>query len=230
MSRYTLIHKPLQADPVMSKFDKPKIKKPKFDDRLNKSKSLISEAELPAIELDETIVAGRRPKPLNSLERLLMEIPEFNSVEPGMLTDRDGITPFNIKEFDRKIAKILHSKSIDVGIENLVRYLAYLKKNMQLPCHVTGREDFPWEEEYVIGDGNKKEYQRLKKTQPSYTDIFEIKQFKDSVYHDEGILVEVKRLSDHKEFVLPLVDLVTSDEDSRNNEFLDDYSTWFINH
>jgi hypothetical protein len=40
----------------------------------------------------------------------------------------------------------------------------------------------------------------------------------------------VKRLSDGKEFVLPLVDLVNSDEDSRNNEFLDDYSTWFINH
>lgn len=214
----------------MSKFDKPKIKKPKFDDRSNKSKSLTSEAELPPIELDETIIAGRRPKPLNSLERLLMEIPEFNSVEPGILTGRDGIIPFNIKEFDRKIAKILHSKSIDVGIENLVRYLSYLKKNLQLPCNVTGREDFPWEEEYVIGDGNKKEYQRLKKTQPSYTDIFEIKQFKDSVYHDEGILVEVKRLSDHKEFVLPLVDLVASDEDSRNSEFLDDYSVWFINH
>ncbi len=214
----------------MSKFDKPKIKKPKFDDRPNKSKSLISEAELPPIELDETIIAGRRPKPLNSLERLLMEIPEFNSIEPEMFTGRDGIIHFNIKEFDRKIAKILHSKNIDVGIENLVRYLAYLKKNLRLPCNVTGREDFPWEEEYVIGDGSKKEYQRLKKTQPSYTDIFEIKQFKDSVYHDEGILVEVKRLSDNKEFVLPLVDLVTSDEDSRNNEFLDDYSTWFINH
>ncbi len=214
----------------MSKFDKPKLKKPKFDDRLNKSKSLLSEAELPPIELDETIIAGRRPKPLNSLERLLMEIPEFNSIEPEMLTGRDGIIHFNIKEFDRKIAKILHSKSIDVGIENLVRYLAYLKKNLQLPCNVTGREDFPWEEEYVIGDGSKKEYQKLKKTQPSYTDIFEMKRFKDSVHHDEGILVEVKRLSDHKEFVLPLVDLVTSDEDSRNNEFLDDYSTWFINH
>ncbi|PHX57024.1 hypothetical protein CP500_002215 [Tychonema bourrellyi FEM_GT703] len=214
----------------MSKFDKPKLKKPKFDNRLNKSKSLLSEAELPPIELDETIIAGRRPKPLNSLERLLMEIPEFNSIEPEMLTGRDGIIHFNIKEFDQKIAKILHSKSIDVGIENLVRYLAYLKKNLQLPCNVTGRQDFPWEEEYVIDSGNKKEYQKLKKSQPSYTDIFEIKQFKDSVYHDEGILVEVKRLSDHKEFVLPLVDLVTSDEDSQNNEFLDDYSTWFINH
>lgn len=214
----------------MSKFDKPKLKKPKFDDRPNKSKSLLSEAELPPIELDETIIAGRRPKPLNSLERLLMEIPEFNSIEPEMLTGRDGIIHFNIKEFDRKIAKILHSKSIDFGIENLVRYLAYLKKNLQLPCNVTGRQYFPWEEEYVIDSGNKKEYQKLKKSQPSYTDIFEIKQFKDSVYHDEGILVEVKRLSDHKEFVLPLVDLVTSDEDSRNNEFLDDYSTWFINH
>lgn len=214
----------------MSKFDKPKIKKPKFDDRPNKSKSLISEAELPPIQLDETIIAGRRPKPLNSLERLLMEIPEFNSIEPEMLTGRNGFIPFNIKEFDQKIAKILHSKSIDVGIENLVRYLAYLKKNLQLPCNVTGRQDFPWEEEYVIDSGNKKEYQKLKKSQPSYTDIFEIKQFKDSVYHDEGILVEVKRLSDNKEFVLPLVDLVTSDEDSRNNEFLDDYSTWFINH
>lgn len=214
----------------MSKFDKPKIKKPKFDDRPNKSKSLISEGELPPIQLDETIVAARRQKPLNDIEHLLRAIPEFNSLETGMLTGRDGSLPFDMKKFDRKIAKILHSKSIDVGIENLVRYLAYLNKNLQLPCIVTGREDFPWEEEYVIGDGSQKEYQRLKKTQPSYTDIFEIKRFKDSVYQEDGILVEVKRLSDNKEFVLPLVDLEASDEDSPSNEFLDDYSVWFINH
>ena len=214
----------------MSKFDKPKIKKPKFDDRPNKSKSLVSEAELPPIQLDETIVAGRRPKPLNSLDHLLMAIPEFNSMKLGMLTGKDRIISIDIKNFNQKIAKILYSKTIDVGLENLVRYLAYLKKTLQLPCHVTGREEFPWEEEYVTGSGNKKEYQKLKKTQPSFTDIFEVKQFQDSVYEDEGILVEVKRLSDKKEFVLPLVDLEASDENSPNNEFLDDYLMWFINH
>lgn len=214
----------------MSKFDKPQIKKPKFDDRPNKSKSLLSEAELPPIQLDETIVAGRRPKPLNSLDHLLRAIPEFNSMQLGMLTNKDRIISIDIKTFNQKIAKILHSKSIDVGIENLVRYLAYLKKNLQLPCHVTSREEFLWEEEYVTGSGNKKEYQKLKKTQPSFTDIFEVKQFHDSVDEDEGILVEVKRLSDKKEFVLPLVDLEASDKNSPNNEFLDDYLMWFINH
>ncbi|MGA9539376.1 MAG: hypothetical protein WBR24_26015 [Desulfobacterales bacterium] len=39
-------------------------------------------------------------------------------------------------------------------------------KNIEFPCIVTGLEDFPWEEKYVFGHGNKKEYEKLKKDNP----------------------------------------------------------------
>jgi hypothetical protein len=54
----------------MPKFDKPKLNKSKFDgsqsqdDRPEPSKSLPA-AKLAPIQLDETIVAGRRPKKLS---------------------------------------------------------------------------------------------------------------------------------------------------------------------
>lgn len=214
----------------MSKFDKPRFKKPKFDDSPNQSQSLASEAVLPPIQLDETIVAGRKQKPLNSLQRLLMAIPEFKLIKHAMVTGIDGITLVDIQLFEGRIANILNSKSIEVCIKNLLTYLAYLKNNLKLPCHVTGRQLFVWEEVLASDYDNKKEYKQTIKTKSSYTDIFEIKQFKDSVHHKNGILVEVKRVRDNQEFVLPLVNLKTSDNNSPNKVFLDDYSLWFINH
>jgi hypothetical protein len=55
--------------------------------------------------------------------------------------------------------------------------LHYLKENIELPCILTGIEDFPWEEKYVFGYGNKKEYEKLKKENPSFKDKFEILDF-----------------------------------------------------
>ena len=40
------------------------------------------------------------------------------------------------------------------------------KKNLQFPLEVTGIEDFDWEEFYILGPGEKKEYERLKKHNP----------------------------------------------------------------
>ena len=51
-------------------------------------------------------------------------------------------------------------------------YARYLKKTLELPCLLTGLEDFPWEERYVLGGGDKKEYERLKKDTPSFRDLF----------------------------------------------------------
>ncbi|NJK65809.1 MAG: hypothetical protein HC789_21060 [Microcoleus sp. CSU_2_2] len=219
----------------MSKLDKPKIKKPKLDepkssDRPNQSKSLPSTAELHPIQLDETIVAGRRPKPLNDLARLLMEMSDFNSIAQLTPADISGNVRFDVKKFENKISQILNTKDIDVGVRNLLKYLEYLKANLKLPCNVTGREDFPWEEEYVAGSGSKKEYERLKKTQPSYTDTFLMSRFKDSVHPEDGIFVSLQRISDKKEFLLPLVDLKISEASSPNNQLLDDYTTWFVNY
>ncbi|MGL5061059.1 MAG: calcium-binding protein [Microcoleus sp.] len=219
----------------MPKFEKPKLKKSKFpesqsqDDRQEQSKSGLT-AKLPPIQLDETIVAGRRPKKLSQLERLLMEMPDFNLGQLAIPVEIAGSEPFEVKEFETKVSKILNSKNIDVNGKKLTKYLEYLKQNLRFPCLVTGREDFAWEEEYVLGSRSKKEYERLKKTQPSYTDTFSIAQFEDSFNSDEGLIVTVQRLSDKKQFILPLVDLEACDESSPNNQLLDDYAVWFVNY
>ena len=55
----------------------------------------------------------------------------------------------------QRIASIFEMKDVpSVDIETLERYLDYLKKHLELPCQLTGIEDFPWEEFYVIGPGN----------------------------------------------------------------------------
>ena len=220
----------------MPKFNKPKVNKSQlnksqFDKPPNQTKSCSSEAELPAIWLDETIVAGRRPKPLNDFERLLMEVPELSEgFDPEILAHLQKTTPFNAKQFENKIRQILGSKNIDSSIKNFIKYLEYLKQNIQFPCHVTGIEEFEWEEEYTMNSGSKKEYAKLKKTKPSHTDTFKIDRFEDLVVEECGIFVELTRLSDSRKFILPLVDLESVDVVSRNQELLDDYCVWFINY
>ena len=105
----------------------------------------------------------------------------------------------------------------------------YLKKNLELPCLLTGIEDFPWEERFVFGFGDKAEYERLKKTRPSYTDTFELLNI-DEADPDDGIVAVVQRTSDRKEFSLPLADLEARVKESKNYQLLDDYSVWFVNY
>lgn len=220
----------------MPKFNKPKLNKSQlnksqFDDRSNPSKSSPSEAELPVIGLDETIVTGTRQKPINDLERLLMEIPELRSgFDSEMFAPLQENIPFNPKQFESKIRQLLGSKSINISLGNVIKYLDYIKQNIQLPCFVTGVEEFEWEEEYTMGSGSKKEYTKLKKTQPSHTDRFRINRLEDLFVEEDRIFVEVQRLSDRQKFILPLADLESVDVISHNQKLLDDYYLWFSNY
>jgi hypothetical protein len=131
---------------------------------------------------------------------------------------------------ERRIARILGGrKALEVSRKTMKTYRDYLRKNLELPCHLTGIEDFPWEERYVFGFGSKAEYEKLKKTNPSYTDTFELLNLGE-IYAGSGILVRVKRVSDKKEFELPLADLKAKDKRSKNYKLLDDYSVWFVNY
>ena len=134
---------------------------------------------------------------------------------------------------EKRIAEVFGlNEAPDVNDDTLAKYLGYLKKNVKLPCRVTGIEDmgyFGWEEYYTFGPGSKKEYERLKKTRASFTDTFELLGFDDELY-EEGILVNVKRVSDKKRFIIPLADLEAKDEKSENYQLLDDYVTWFVNY
>jgi hypothetical protein len=112
---------------------------------------------------------------------------------------------------------------------------SHLKASLQLPCDVTGIEDFRWEERYVIGPGNLKEYERLRKNQPSYKDIFELLSIERDMisewmmYGDEDIAGLVRRKSDGKEFYLGLAEIKAIDKKSVNYQLLDDYAVWFVN-
>jgi hypothetical protein len=131
---------------------------------------------------------------------------------------------------EKRIIVILGTKKLDVTRKTLSTYLAYLKNHIEVPCQLTGIEDFEWEEAYVFGFGSKREYEELKKTQPSYTDKFNLIDFIDDIDDEyDGIFVNVQRLSDKKQFILPLADLKSTDKKSKNYQLLDDYSVWFVN-
>lgn len=110
---------------------------------------------------------------------------------------------------ENRIAQILADNDVDneemqeKSSETIAKYLHY-QKIIEFPCILTGIEDFPWEEKYVLGYGNKKEYEKLKKDNPSFKDKFEILDFFEDEDYDEQLLVNVKRLSDQKEFILEL--------------------------
>jgi hypothetical protein len=131
---------------------------------------------------------------------------------------------------EKRIIVILGTKKLDVTRKTLSAYLKYLKNHVEIPCQLTGIEDFEWEEAYVFGFGSKREYEELKKTQPSYTDKFNLIDFIDDIDDEyDGIFVNVQRLSDKKQFILPLADLKSTDKKSKNYQLLDDYSVWFVN-
>ncbi len=131
---------------------------------------------------------------------------------------------------EKRIIVILGTKKLDVTRKTLSTYLKYLKNHVETPCQLTGIEDFEWEEAYVFGFGSKREYQKLKKTQPSYTDKFNLIDFIEDIDDEyDGIFVNVQRLSDKKQFIVPLADLKSTDRKSKNYQLLDDYSVWFVN-
>ena len=135
-------------------------------------------------------------------------------------------------EFEARIRAILGQQGSDhlvTSNEHLQVYLEYLQNNLEQPCLVTGTEDFPWEERYVFGYGEEKEYEELKKTQPSYTDIYTLVEL-ELTPDLERLFAIVERITDKKEFSLPLEDLEAKSKLSPNYQLLDDYSAWYVNY
>jgi hypothetical protein len=138
---------------------------------------------------------------------------------------------------DARIKEILQGDPDEVEFdEGLRRFYEHLRKNLQLPCEVTGIEDFEWEEFYVIGPGDKEEYRQLKKTQPSFKDLYDLLAIDldaDSewmLYLGEDLGARVRRRSDRKVFCLGLAELKATERKSKNFELLDDYAVWFANY
>jgi hypothetical protein len=100
---------------------------------------------------------------------------------------------------------------------------------------VTGVEDFRWEEYYVIGPGDPKEYERLRQNQPSYQDVFELLAIENDVwsewmmFHGEDIAGHVRRKSDGKEFYLGLAEIKAVVKKSKNYQLIVDFAVWLVN-
>lgn len=136
---------------------------------------------------------------------------------------------------DLRIEAILGDEE-EMGFDEVVTvFFKHLKANLQLPCEVTGIEDFRWEEPYVFGGCDQHEYRRLKKTRPSYADHYELLEIRPEgwsewmMFHGEDIAAHVRRISDGKEFILGLAELKAADNTSPNYQLIDDYAVWFVN-
>jgi len=73
-------------------------------------------------------------------------------------------------EQSKNITQILDSMDLSVTEENQDKFFDYLSEHIKYPCFLTGAEDFSWEEPYLFGGFDQKEYERLKKKRASYTD------------------------------------------------------------
>jgi hypothetical protein len=135
---------------------------------------------------------------------------------------------------DARIAAIVGDGEKSTFDEGADKFSQHLKTSLQLPCDVTGIEDFRWEEYWVIGPGDPKEYERLRRTQPSFRDTFELLAIEKDVhsewmlFHDD-LAGHVRRKSDGKEFHLGLCEIKAIDKKSKNYQLLDDFAVWFVN-
>ena len=137
-------------------------------------------------------------------------------------------------EYQKRVEAIVGDGSDGTFEEALKKFFQHLKATLQLPCEVTGTEDFRWEERYVVGGWDPTEYKRLKKTQPSYTDKYDLLAIEPNTYSkwmlfSEDLAAIVSRKKDKKEFVLGLAELRATDKKSDNFRLIDDYSRWLVN-
>ena len=204
---------------------------PKSNQRQNKKKSQPDTRELKPIKIDETIVSGKTSK-MNGGENLSITVPLddfFQQIDSFKIVEDDyEVEEIHEEVFEEKLEEVLGTTTFKVNQTNLKKYLKYLKQNLAMPCLVTGVEEFEWEEYYTVGPGSQKEYQKLKKTQPSYTDEFNILKLDNKLDVRDGILAVLERTTDNLKFTLPLAELEGVVEDSVDAKLLQYYGIWFF--
>ena len=132
--------------------------------------------------------------------------------------------------YEKRIAKVFGTDEVpEVSEQNLLKYREYLLQHLDRKALLTGREDFPWEEFYVFGPGDKEEYENLKKSRPAHTDEFQLMDISASVMEEDDLLAKVKRLSDGRGFEMGLSRLTTRVEKGKDYHLLDDFATWHVN-
>lgn len=129
-----------------------------------------------------------------------------------------------MKNWEQRIHSIL-SDDNERTPDNVRRHLDHLRHSLKLPLRVTGVEDFPWEEPYVFGAWSQAEYRRLKKTQPSYTDKFDLLDLAET--EEDDLIARIRRISDGRELSIGLSWLKSVDRKVEGFTVLEDYATWY---
>jgi hypothetical protein len=144
------------------------------------------------------------------------------------MTDRD--------KQDERIQAIVGDDDQITFEDGVERFYEHLKAKLKLPCDVTGTEDFRWEERYVFGPGDRNEYARLKKSRPSYRDVYELLAIERHgvsewmMFSGDDLAAHVRRKSDSKEFMLGLAELKAVDQKSANCQLLNDFAVYLVNY
>ena len=138
----------------------------------------------------------------------------------------------DINKQKMRIAKVFPKgiEDISKSTGTLEIYREFLKRKLDNPINITGIVDFDWEEFYILGPGSQKEYEKLKKTRPSYTDKYILESIDDEYDEHFGLIANVIRECDKKVFQIPLADLKALDKNTKNYQLLDDYSVWCVNY
>jgi len=135
---------------------------------------------------------------------------------------------------DQRILAVIGNEEV-ASDEAQRHWYKHLISCLKLPCEVTGIEDFQWEEFYVVGPGDKIEYQKLRRKRPSYRDIFELTAIdidsdsEWSMFADD-LKAHVRRKTDGKKFILGLSELKATKKDSYEYQLLHDYAVWLFNY
>ena len=128
-----------------------------------------------------------------------------------------------------KYTSLVLGENVSRTHKSAKKWKLFLEKNISDPIRVTGIEDFPWEEPYIFGDWCEEEYEELKETNPSYTDEYDLhKLILDK--RSDTIEALVCRISDKKEFTIPLDWLEGMSDLEKENQILDAYAVWHVNH
>ena len=131
---------------------------------------------------------------------------------------------------EKRIAEALGSHAVLlVDRENLLKYREYLLARLDKGTVLTGREDFPWEEKYILGPGSQLEYERLKNINPSGEDEYKLIGISEDYLEENDLVARVERLSDRKRFEIGLSWLTTKNKKSEDFLPLDDFATWEVN-
>lgn len=135
-----------------------------------------------------------------------------------------------VDEEEQRLKEVFGDDKVPrVSRKTLTEYQLYLVKHLSPGCVVTGREDFLWEEFYVEGPGDSREYEELKKEKPSYSDRYRLLKILAQSSARNDLMAFVERLSDGKQFELELSWLEAVDNPSRDFTLLEDFASWQVN-